>query len=313
MRIWRHTPLDSVFPMLSVAQLGVTLGLALTWATAPMAARAGGIALLVAMTTYNIVIVSHLFCHQPWFRMPLLNRLASMLNSVNIGQSVQAYQLLHVRNHHLYNNDRKGPDGTTRDLSSTYRHGHGDDHASLVRYAFFGAVETLGNVGAALVSATRLFRVAPRETTLLDLAAKGSLRQAELRQIQLDRLAHFAAIATFAAISWQWTLYAYLPALYLSFVLVNVQNYYEHYGATPRNRYADSVSYYGRLYNMVTFNDGYHQEHHLRPQRHWSGLPDVRRRRETQLAAAGRVVSSFPAMLRFLQRGRALSPRREAC
>jgi len=38
----------------------------------------------------------------------------------------------------------------------------------------------------------------------------------------------------------------------------------------------DSVSHYGRFYNLVTFNDGYHQEHHLSPATHWSQMPAIR-------------------------------------
>ncbi len=40
-----------------------------------------------------------------------MNSMASMLNSINIGQSAEAYKLTHVRNHHRYNNDQPGPNG----------------------------------------------------------------------------------------------------------------------------------------------------------------------------------------------------------
>ena len=43
-----------------------------------------------------------------------------------------------------------------------------------------------------------------------------------------------------------------------------------------RGRKTDSVSGYGRLYNLIWFNNGYHQEHHWRPQVHWTEVPALR-------------------------------------
>jgi fatty acid desaturase len=300
-RVWKHSAWDVIQFALSVAQLGTTLWLAASWEDASPLQRGGAFALLVAMTTYNIIVISHLFTHAPWFESMFLNGAVSALNSFNIGQSVQAYQLTHVRNHHRYNNDRKGADGTTKDTSSTFRDGRHGEHAGLFRYAFVGALSTLVDLGRVHMSGTRLWRVGEHENTLRNLAAKEPGRKAqELRQIQIDRVAHFTGVCVLVAISWKWVLLCYLPAFYLALALVNVQNYYEHYGALPEDRYADSVSYYGRLYNVLAFNDGYHQEHHLRPQLHWSHMPDVRREHKARLDAAGRIVSPVPAIVGFL-------------
>jgi fatty acid desaturase len=304
MKIWKYTPIDAAMLTLSMGQLVITLLLAANWERMSLAGRLGGFVLLILMTTYNIIVVSHLFTHTPWFQSRILNTLASMVNSINIGQSVQAYQLTHVRNHHRFNNDQKGPDGKTDDLSSTYQDGMGDDHATLFHYAFLGGVSTLIGVARALLSVVRLWRVGEHEHELLALFAKAPDKRAqELRQVQLDRMAHFLAVGLFIAISWKWTL-CYLAAFYVALVLVNMQNYYEHYGAAPDSRYADSVSYYGRIYNLLTFNDGYHQEHHLRPQAHWSAMPTVRCEHGEQLNQIERVVSPVPAILGFLHRNR---------
>ena len=298
---------------LSVTQFVATLLFASYWQQIPAPGRAAGFALLVLMTVYNIIVVSHLFTHAAWFNSPLLNRFVSMLNSVNIGQSVQTYQLTHVRNHHRYNNDQPGLDGQTRDLSSTYRGGVGGEHVSVVRYALCGAVESLVTIGRALLSVTRLWRVGASETELLSLLPKSSAkRRWELRQVQLDRMAQFFAIGVFLAISWQWFLLCYLPAFFVALALVNVQNYYEHYGADPDCRYANSVSYYGSLYNLLTFNDGYHQEHHLRPLAHWKQMPRVTVDYGDKLNQVERITSPVPAILGILHRKRKLLHRRSA-
>jgi fatty acid desaturase len=305
MKIWKHSHWDFVMLVLSIAQFVMTLFLAIRWESWSTFGRVASYLILTTMTVYNVIVVSHLFTHTPWFNSTQFNRLVSMFNSVNIGQSVQAYQLTHVRNHHRYNNDRKGPDGKTKDGSSTFRDSAADEHVGVFRYAVFGAVESLFSITRALLSVTRLWRVGEHEQALLGLAAKTPTRRArELRQIQLDRMAHFMAIGLFLAISWKWFLLCYLPAFFLSLALVNIQNYYEHYGALPENTYANSVSYYGRIYNLLTFNDGYHQEHHLRPLTHWTQMPKVRQECGNKLDSVERIVSPVPALLGAFHRNR---------
>lgn len=302
--VWRNSPLDAILVALSFAQFGVTILLAVAWDEAGLPERAGSFALLVFMMGYNIIILSHLFTHQPWFRPAFLNGAMSMLNSANIAQSVKAYELSHVRNHHRYNNDRPGADGTTKDSSSTYRDGRDGEHAGLLRYIGGGALSSMADLARSLFSVTRLFRVTAPESVVRYASRADGPRAAELRQVRLDRLAHFAFVVLLGLLSWQWLLFAYVPAVFLGLALVNVQNYYRHFGAEPDDRYANSVSHYGRLYNLLTFNDGYHQEHHLRPPTHWSRLPDVRTRYRLELDKADRVISPVPAILGFLDVGR---------
>ncbi|MFC4851900.1 fatty acid desaturase family protein [Actinophytocola glycyrrhizae] len=313
MKIWRNTPKDSILFGISLTQFAVTLTLAITWDVAPLPAKVGGGVLFIMMMTYNIVVVTHLFTHVPWFTSDRLNAMVSLVNSVNIGQSVQAYQLSHVRNHHRFNNDRQGVDGRTRDASSTYRKGKNGQHEPLLPYALGGAVDSVVGRGKDIASAARLWKVGPGEASLLALASRREKRRTrELRQIQADRAAHCLALVAFAVISWQWTLLCYLPAFFVALTLVNVQNYYRHYGANPEDRASDSVSYYNRFYNFIAFNDGYHQEHHLSPGTHWSQMPKVKERHWAKLAAQPRIVSPVPAMLGFLDRKRPMLHESEA-
>jgi fatty acid desaturase len=313
MRVWKHTPWDGLLVAFSVAQAAATFWMVTYWAHASDPERAGEFVALAGMMTYNIIVVSHLFTHVPWFASPQLNAMMSVLNSVNIGQSVQAYRLSHVRNHHRFNNDQKGEDGRTRDTSSTYLLGTNGQHASLRRYVLSGAFDSLLDRGRELAAVTRLWRVGPGERQLLALASSRERRRtAELRQVRTDRAAHCLSLVVFAILSWQWTLICYVPAFFTALAMVNVQNYYRHYGANPGNRMTDSVSHYGRLYNVLTFNDGFHQEHHLSPSTHWSEMPDLRGRYRARFSADPRIVSPVPAMLGFLHIGRPLLHQVEA-
>jgi hypothetical protein len=77
----------------------------------------------------------------------------------------------------------------------------------------------------------------------------------------------------------------YLPGWMIGLALCQLHGHYEHAHGT--------TSHYGRLYNLLFFNDGYHVEHHRRPHADWRAL-----------AAAGRAdaqPSRWPPVLRWLE------------
>jgi len=79
-------------------------------------------------------------------------------------------------------------------------------------------------------------------------------------------------------------LLTYLPAYIAGLSLCWIHGHYEHARGT--------VSHYGRLYNFLFLNDGYHVEHHAHPSEHWTQLP----RWKEPSAASNR----WPALLRWL-------------
>ena len=304
MRIWKRSPKDGILVAISVGHSAVMTITALTWDVSPIGPRILSGILLSLLIAYNFIIVTHLFTHAPWFVSRRLNAVLSLLNSANSGQSVQAYQLTHVRNHHRFTNDRPGIDGTTQDTSSTYRNGRHGNHERLPSYAFGGALASLLQRAREIAAVTRLWQVRDGDPLIVLLPALPHRRARELRQIRADRAAHSLSLIVFATVSWRWTVCCYLPAFFAALVLVNIQNYYRHFGANPEVPTANSVSYYGRLYNLLTFNDGYHQEHHLAPGAHWSEMTDVHRRLRGGLDSEQRIISPVPAVLGFLDRGR---------
>ena len=82
-----------------------------------------------------------------------------------------------------------------------------------------------------------------------------------------------------------FVLSVYLPGWVCGLGLCAVQGHYEHSGGT--------TSHYGRLYNVLCFNDGYHAEHHASPGLHWTKLPGA--------AIAGARASRWPPLLRWLE------------
>ncbi len=76
----------------------------------------------------------------------------------------------------------------------------------------------------------------------------------------------------------------YAPGFLLGLLFCAVHGHYEHSGGT--------TSHYGRIYNLLFLNDGYHVEHHASPATHWRLLP-----RQAEDLTAG---SRWPAILRCL-------------
>ncbi|HWB11358.1 MAG TPA: fatty acid desaturase [Pirellulales bacterium] len=104
------------------------------------------------------------------------------------------------------------------------------------------------------------------------------------RPLAIESFVVLATWGTMLLLRPDFWLSRYLPGYLAALMLCAVHGHYEHAGGT--------VSHYGRLYNWMFFNDGYHCEHHARPGRSWRALPQLR-------AAAART-SRWPAVLRWL-------------
>lgn len=80
---------------------------------------------------------------------------------------------------------------------------------------------------------------------------------------------------------------AWLPGYVVGLALCQLQGRGEHLAGR-----AGGISHYGRIYNWMWFNDGYHAEHHGAPGAHWTTLPGRR--------IAGAPHSRVPPVLRGL-------------
>jgi fatty acid desaturase len=207
--------------------------------TLPVWALALAFAAIVFNYCWNVQSISHNFIHNAFFTNVWLNRAFSVLESVAIGIPQTIYYHYHL-NHHWGDNDARGPDGTTKDWGSTYRHGKGNAPEPFWSYCLIGFFR---------------FELGPC-----------------FRMIR--RCGAFWL--TLLLVDWRYLLFCYLPSYYLGWVLIYAHTYVLHYGAQPGNHYANSVSSYHRLYNRIFFNNGYHQEHHWDPKAHWTRMPEVK-------------------------------------
>jgi fatty acid desaturase len=226
---------------------------------------------------WNLQCISHNFIHNPFFTNVWLNRAYSVLETLAIGVPHVLYHHYHM-NHHWGDNDRKGPDGTTRDWSSIYRHSKDDKPEPFWRYC--------------LVS---FFRV---ETAPV---VRTAARHHHLPQLVVESVVLVGFWAVLAVVNWRYLVFFYLPSYYLGWVLSYAEGYLEHYGAQPGNPFANSVSSYHRLYNLLWFNNGYHQEHHWDPKVHWTRMHELHHQIKRQLDANQTRTLRWPHMTAMLE------------
>jgi fatty acid desaturase len=269
---FRYSPYDAILAMCGVAQVAFLLWAFYAFSTLPWWAVALAFFVVTWAYCWNLQCISHNFIHNPFFSSNWLNRLFGLLETIAIGMPHQLYHHYHL-NHHAGDNDAKGPDGTTRDWSSIYRHSKDDAPEPFWRYCLFSFFRV--ELGPVLSVAIRHGR-------------------ANVLQVIAETLVLAAFWVVMLLVDWRFFLFFYLPSFFLGWVISYAEGYLEHYGAQPGNPYANSVSSYNFLYNLLWFNNGYHQEHHWRPKAHWTRMRDVHAAIKPQLDANGTKVLRGP-------------------
>jgi fatty acid desaturase len=262
-RFFRYSPYDALPALCGVAQVAFLLWTLAAYPTLSWWALVPALVVVAFAYCWNLQCISHNFIHNPYFTSTWLNRAYSALETLAIGMPHALYHHYHM-NHHAGDNDRKGPDGTTRDWSSTYRYGKGDEPEAFWRYCLLSFFRV--EVGPVVRVAVRYGRSHAWQT--------------------VGECAVLGAFWVFlACFSWRYFLFFYLPSYFLGWVLSYAEGYLEHHGAEPGNPFANSVSSYNRLYNLLWFNNGYHQEHHWDPKRHWTQMKALHEEIRPQMEA----------------------------
>ncbi|MFO0842842.1 MAG: fatty acid desaturase [Gemmataceae bacterium] len=277
--VFRHHPLDAVIAVAGFGHVAFLLFTFFVFPSFSWGMAAFSFVTYAGLICWNLQCISHNFIHNPFFRWRWLNRAFGVLETLAIGMPHQLYHHYHM-NHHQGNNDAKGPDGTTRDWSSIYRHGPGDKPESFWRYCLLS-----------------FFRV--EVGPVLSVAIKHG--KANVTQVVVESLALGAMWLAFLLIDWRYFAYFYLPSYFFGWVISYAEGYLEHHGGQPGNPYADSVSSYNRLYNFLWFNNGYHQEHHWDPKRHWTRMKDLHEEIRPRLNANGTKVLRGPHLTGLIE------------
>lgn len=276
---FRYSPFDAIIVFCGLLNVAFLLWTFLAFPTLPWWAVGLSFFVLAWAYCWNLQCISHNFIHNPFFTNVWLNRVFGVLETLCIGMPHQLYHHYHL-NHHAGDNDTKGPDGTTRDWSSIYRYGKGDEPEAFWRYCLLSFFR---------VEITPVIRVCIRHG------------QVHVLQTIAETIVLAAFWLTMLAVNWRYFSYFYLPSFFLGWVLSYAEGYLEHYKAQPGNPFANSVSSYHWLYNFLWFNNGYHQEHHWDPKMHWTRMKALSQRIRPQMEANHTRILRGPHMTGLLE------------
>ncbi len=276
---FRYTPRDAIPAVCVVGLVALSFWTFLCYQSLSFPVLAAAFLAIALGMCWNLQCLSHNFIHNPFFGWPWLNRAFSILETLAIGLPHVCYNHYHL-NHHSGDNDRKGPDGTTRDWSSIYRHSKDEEPEPFWSYVLLG-----------------YWRV--ELGPLLRVIWRHGWKEVTQFLVELAVLACFwGAMAWFDP--WYFVCF-YLPSYYLGWMLSYAQGYTEHYYTEPANPRANSVNSYNRLYNLLWFNNGYHQEHHWDPKRHWTRMPELHKEIEDELVRNGTRVIKGPHLTALVE------------
>src|SRR5580704_8986504 len=135
MKILAFTKYDAVPVVCAIAHAGYLVTLFLLFPHTPL-----WIMLILGFIysvsiSWNINGISHNFIHNPYFRLPQLNRLFSIMESITVGFGQVFYECIHMQ-HHKGNADRPDDHGDTIDWISIYKHGHDGEAEHPLKYTF---------------------------------------------------------------------------------------------------------------------------------------------------------------------------------
>ncbi|NWB99520.1 fatty acid desaturase [Pseudomonas gingeri] len=251
--MFKHSGLDGMLVILSLAHIAC-------WVVPVVWFDDLSVFSLLILALVNVVLmctnyqcIAHNFIHNAFFKSRSGNSVFSVVNTLALGMPQSFYKSHHI-NHHVFNNDDWVGNQPPKDKSSLYLYGSYAQEESLLRYTLLSYFR---------LSIAELFKDAYQRVGGLVIVEVSALVCAVMLIVVYQPFAFVLFV---------------LPVHYVGTSMASLENYAEHHGCDPANDMSNSVSSYSQLYNLLWFNNGYHQEHHCMPDIHWARLPEVRKK-----------------------------------
>jgi fatty acid desaturase len=210
--------------------------------------------LLTASMSWICAVIAHNILHCSLFRAPWANDVFQVVVTCAYGFPVSEYLPGHNLSHHRHL--QKGAD-----LMRTSK-------APFLRVPFLNLVCYFPRVAFGIVTQNVRY-----------IAAMRKRAPSWYRQLVREAFACWGTKALLLAIDWRKALvFVLLPHLWALYGITTA-NLLQHDGCDEDHPLNHSRNFVGRLFNWLTFNNGFHGAHHDQPSLHWSLLPAEHRAR----------------------------------
>jgi len=223
-------------------------------------------AFTVAFMMPPFVLLLHNVCHRKLFKREygFLSHYIPWVLGPFYGQTPDTYYAHHIGMHHVEGN-------LADDLSTTmpYRRDRVSHFLHYFGSFFFGGLIELGGY------------------------LRRRNRKRLLRKMVTGELAFYALVAVLMFVSWQATVTVFVVPFVLCRFAMMAGNWGQHAfvdARDPADSYLNSITCIDCSYNKRCFNDGYHIGHHIKPDRHWTEMPEDFERNRSKYAEAGAIV-----------------------
>lgn len=238
----------------TVVGVGFAAHLGVYWLATPLGAALATIPLF--LLSLSIAPLNHHHQHVNVFRSALLNRAYDLMLALQTGAGPYTWVLHHNLGHHL-NYLNQPPHEVPDESHWTRRDG---SPMGRVEYTFH-----------LLLDHQR------------DVHRMGRKHPGIYRSFWLMRIPLYAIIIAFLVASPYNFLFAFAIPAILTLLHTCWATYEHHAGQPTSNHYEASVNRIHSLYNVLSWNLGYHAAHHLRAGVHWSELPKLHREIESKI------------------------------
>ena len=221
--------------------------------------------------SFTCAVIVHNTIHAPIFKKKELNKLFQVVLSFTYGHSTSAYVPGHNFSHHKYTQSSRDAIRTTKARFKL----------NILNQLFFFFLMSGDIIKGEIRFALKMRKDRPEW----------------FRQYLLEMGLVFGVKIALLVINWKCAvLFMLIPHQYAAWGIVGT-NYFQHDGTDESHPYNHSRNFSGKTLNFFLFNNGFHGAHHIKPNLHWSLLPEYHEKHLRPYIHPALDLESLPAYL----------------